>query len=115
MNLLKEGPYRINGDRCKNYFGSGVNKTLQYEGGYDNLYFSPNFLVSGNGEGHVRLDKSRLAYYEIDYPSEYPFLYNLCKSLNGTNPNPNFCNPDYPFSGTGTFSGEQYFSPFITH
>lgn len=96
----------------KNYFGSGVNKNLQYEGGYENLYFSPNFLATGNREGHVRLDKNRLAYYEIDYPSEYPFLYNLCKSLDGTNPNPNFCNPDYPFSDTGTFSGEQYFSPF---
>ena len=96
----------------KNFLRSGVAKNLQYEDGYENLFFSPNFLGSGNGEGHVRLDKHRLAYFEIDYPSEYPYLYNLCKSLDGTNPNPSFCDSEYAFSNFKTFSGEQYFSPF---
>ena len=54
---------------------------------FSGLSFSPIFVAVGNGEGHVRLDPSRLAGYSIDYPTEFPFNYNLCKSLDGTNPN----------------------------
>ena len=76
------------------------------------MYFSPIFIGSGNGEGHVRLDQQRLANYEIDYSSEYPFLYNLCKSLDGSNPNSSYCDSEYNFSSTHKFSAEEFFSPF---
>ena len=91
-----------------NYYGLSVGTVIDF----NSLYFAPSFIITGNNEGHVRLDETRRALFPMDYPSEYPSLYNLCKALNGSNPNSQYCDSQYNFKASHTFSAEEYFSPF---